>query len=170
MHSVDVSFSLARRRLIQAGLIGVTVVRVPFVLASPVVRDLQVFDVPSAQILLRAMHSLFPHAVLGDPPYVACVRAIDARAQQDVAYRELIAAGLAQLPTAFATLDGAACTAALAEQSGTPFFNALRSAAGAIYRDPAVWPYFGYPGPSLGFGGYVDRPILDLAWLEAAAR
>jgi len=171
MPFVDVPFSRARRRFVHAGLVGVIGVRVPFVLASPVaVPDLRVFDARSAQALLQAMRSLFPHAALGDAPYVDCVRAVDTRAQQDVAYRELIAAGLAQLPPDFAALDSAASTAALAHQAGTPFFNALRSAAGAIYRNPAVWPHFGYPGPSLGFGGYVDRPILDLAWLEEATQ
>ena len=171
MQFVDVPFSRARRRIVQAGLVGALGVRIPFVLASPVaVPGLHVFDAPSAQTLLQAMRSLFPHAALGDTPYVDCVRAIDARAQQDAAYHELIAAGLARLPADFAGLDSAGATAALAQHGGTPFFNALRSAAGAIYRNPAVWPHFGYPGPSLGFGGYVDRPMLDLAWLEAATR
>ena len=171
MPFVDVPFSRARRRIVQAGLVGAVGVRVPFVLASPLaVPALHVFDAPSAQALLQAMRSLFPHAALGDTPYVDCVRAIDARAQQDAAYRKLIATGLAQLPADFAALDSAGSSAALAQHAGTPFFNVLRTAAGTIYRNPAVWPHFGYPGPSLGFGGYVDRPLLDLAWLEAATR
>ncbi|MEX2480676.1 MAG: hypothetical protein WD928_07425 [Gammaproteobacteria bacterium] len=164
----DVPFSLARRRIVQAGFVaGACAARIPFALAMP---DPSVAEGPTAQALLQAVRTLVPHATLGAEPYLEIVRAIETRAEQDAAFRELITSGLRRLPADFAALDSAASTAALGMEVGTPFFNALRTAAGALYRNPVVWPHFGYPGPSLGFGGYVDRPILDLAWLEESER
>jgi hypothetical protein len=37
-----------------------------------------------------------------------------------------------------------------------------------IYYLPGTWRALRYPGPSAPFGGYVDRPLVELAWLEGA--
>lgn len=170
MHDIAVPRSFARRRVLQ-GMLAASCAILParFTLAGPAPGGFTLLDAATARTLQHAMHTLFPHAALGDAPYIDCVRAVDARAATDPAYRELIMSGLARLPADFAASAAQASATALGKEADTPFFKALRAAAGAIYRNPAVWPHFGYPGPSVGFGGYVDKPMLELAWLEEAA-
>ncbi|MEQ8230417.1 MAG: hypothetical protein RKL32_01780 [Gammaproteobacteria bacterium] len=166
----------ARRRLLLGGAAAVLiggielVCTLPSAAAAPSAADLGVFDDAAARTLLAACRTLFPHAALGDAPYFECVRGIDSAARADAGYRALIGDALARLPADFAGADQAAREAALHRLDGTPAFQALRGAAGKLYRNPAVWPHFDYPGPSLGFGGWVDREILDLDWLPPAKR
>ena len=35
----------------------------------------------------------------------------------------------------------------------------------ALYDNPLVWKAFGYEGPSVHLGGYVNRGFDDLDWL-----
>lgn len=165
----------ARRRLLLGGAAaaltgGIELVCTLPAAAAPSAADLGVFDAAAARTLLAVCRTLFPHAALGDAPYLECVRGIDSAAGADAGYRALIGEALARLPADFAAADQAAREAALRPLARTPAFNALRGAAGKLYRNPAVWPHFDYPGPSIGFGGWVDRDILELDWLPAAKR
>lgn len=169
MPSPPLAFS-ARRRLLLTGVAGALAgsldltFKLPAAAASP--PDLVVYDAPAARTLLAVCRTLFPHDALGDAPYMECVRAIDAAAA-DAGYRARIDAALARLPADFEAADQAARERALSVLRDTPAFGALRGAAGKLYRNPAVWPHFDYPGPSLAFGGWVDRKMLDLDWLPA---
>ncbi len=169
MPSPPLAFS-ARRRLLLTGVAGALAgsldltFKLPAAAASP--PDLVVYDAPAARTLLAVCRTLFPHDALGDAPYMECVRAIDTAAA-DAGYRARIDAALARLPAGFDAADQAARERALSALRDTPAFGALRGAAGKLYRNPAVWPHFDYPGPSLAFGGWVDRKMLDLDWLPA---
>ena len=169
MPSPPLAFS-ARRRLLLTGVAGALAgsldltFKLPAAAASP--PDLVVYDAPAARTLLAVCRTLFPHDALGDAPYMECVRAIDAAAA-DAGYRASIDAALARLPADFEAADQAARERALSVLRDTPAFGALRGTAGKLYRNPTVWPHFDYPGPSLAFGGWVDRKMLDLDWLPA---
>ncbi|MEQ8659195.1 MAG: hypothetical protein RLW62_00110 [Gammaproteobacteria bacterium] len=168
-----ITFS-ARRRLLLAGAAGALIGASELAFERPARAaeqpDLVAFDAVAAGALLAACRTLFPHPALGDAPYFECVRAIDVAARDNTVYRDQLVAALAQLPAGFAAADQGAREAALAPLAGTPAFKALRAAAARLYRNPAVWPHFDYPGPSLAFGGWVDRTLLDLDWLPPATR
>ena len=118
-----------------------------------------------AQTLLCVARTLFPHEFLGDSFYAHAVANMDQAASAD-AKCELISDGLRQLPDDFTELDVASREAALGKIVDSPFFRfTRRSAVAAIYGNPEVWQRFGYPGPSLPFGGWVNRELVDIDWL-----
>jgi hypothetical protein len=55
-------------------------------------------------------------------------------------------------------------TAALKSAEETPFFQRLRSDFVVyFYRNPAIWPLFGYEGASNDQGGYLHRGFNEIA-------
>ncbi len=56
--------------------------------------------------------------------------------------------------------------ARLHEIEQTDFFHFMRhNAIEYLYRDPRVWSMLGYEGPSISFGGYLNRGFDDIDWL-----
>lgn len=150
------SFCPGRRRLLAGavafGLSGLHIVR-----AATATDELR---------LLAVCRTLFPHEFLTDEAYRAVVQKLQARLAIEPDFATLLDAGLATLPDDFAQRDQATREAALAPCVGTPFFKALRQVTAAtLYQLPVTWQSLGYPGPSAGFGGYVDRPLVSLDWL-----
>ena len=123
------------------------------------------FALNDARSLLAVSRTLFPHDFLADDFYVRGVARLDSMADEaDTA--ALIAQGLSGLPDDFVTLEQAAREAALAPLSDSAFFALVRRVTvDAIYRSPDVWPHFDYPGPSLPFGGWVNKQLVDIDWL-----
>jgi len=110
---------------------------------------------------LRVARVMFPHDMLPDIAYAKVVKALEAEP-------ETIESGVAQLddPTPFLELDAHAQLARIAEAEGTEYFELVRSTAVVeLYDNPLVWKAFGYEGPSVHLGGYVDRGFDDLDWL-----
>ncbi len=168
MPESDPNFSPQRRRLL-AGAIAAALLA-GHGLPAPA---LAATKVPLAAEALRAaqLHAvcrtLFPHGFLGEATWLACVEKIEARVKADPAAAAPVADGVAALPAEFASLDQAGREAALAALAGTPFFKIARqSAASVVYYAPETWQALRYPGPSAPFGGYVDRPLVELDWLE----
>lgn len=117
---------------------------------------------------LRVARAMYPHDGLPDEAYDNVVGAVAAEASGNDAVRATIEQGIAALddPTPFKDRDGDAQLQALREAEGTPYFNLVRATAVvALYDNPLVWKAFGYEGPSVHLGGYVDRGFDDLAWL-----
>ena len=117
---------------------------------------------------LRVARAMYPHDALPDEAYAKVVRAVEAQARGNDALRATIEQGIAALddPTPFGDLDAEAQLAALRQAEGTPYFDLVRATAVvAIYDNPLVWEAFGYEGPSVHLGGYVDRGFDDLDWL-----
>ena len=117
---------------------------------------------------LRVARAMYPHEALPDEAYENVVGAVETEAGGDDAVRQTIAQGVAALddPTAFKELDAAAQLAALQRAEGTPYFDLVRATAVvALYDNPLVWKAFGYEGPSVHLGGYVNRGFDDLDWL-----
>jgi hypothetical protein len=116
--------------------------------------------------LLEVARTLFPHAFLDHTVYAGAVRQMDAVSSKDASQADHIRSGLQQLPDNFIDLDQRGREAALGDLSDTAFFKlARRTTINAVYRDPEVWRRFGYPGPSLEFGGWVNRELVDIDWL-----
>ena len=117
---------------------------------------------------LRVARAMYPHDALPDEAYEKVGRAVEADASGNEDVRATIAQGIADLddPTPFGELDADAQTAALREAEGTPYFDLVRATAVVqLYDNPLVWKAFGYEGPSVHLGGYVDRGFDDLDWL-----
>jgi hypothetical protein len=58
----------------------------------------------------------------------------------------------------------------LTSLQATPFFNVLRAnTVQVLLRDPLTYPIVGYGGPSIQYGGYLNRGFNDIHWLPAAA-
>ncbi len=117
---------------------------------------------------LRVSRAMYPHASLPDEAYEPVVGKIEADARASAAVRATIEQGIAELdtPTPFQELDADAQLAALERTEGSDYFDLVRSATVvALYDNPLVWKAFGYEGPSVHLGGYIDRGFDDLDWL-----
>ena len=110
---------------------------------------------------LRVARVMFPHDMLPDIAYDKVVKALEPEA-------ETIEQGVAALDqgTPFVELDEAAQLARLTETEGSAYFELVRSTAVIeLYDNPLVWKAFGYEGPSVHLGGYLNRGFDDLDWL-----
>ena len=110
---------------------------------------------------MRVARVMFPHDTLPDSAYAKVVAALAAEA-------ETVEQGVAELddPTPFVELDGDAQLAALQRHEGSTFFELVRSTTVVeLYDNPLVWKAFGYEGPSVHLGGYLNRGFDDLDWL-----
>jgi hypothetical protein len=117
---------------------------------------------------LRVTRAMYPHDALPDEAYEKVVRAIAAEADGNEAVIATIEEGIAALddPTPFAQLDAAAQLQALRRTEGSPYFSLVQATAVVeLYDNPLVWKAFGYEGPSVHLGGYVERGFDDLDWL-----
>jgi hypothetical protein len=110
---------------------------------------------------LRVARVMFPHDMLPDIAYAKVVTALEPEP-------ETIEQGVAALDegTPFLELDEAAQLARLTETEGSDYFELVRSTAVVeLYDNPLVWKAFGYEGPSVHLGGYINRGFDDLDWL-----
>ena len=117
---------------------------------------------------LRAARVMFPHDSLPDEAYEKVVRQLEAEAAGDPGVAASVEQGVAQLDDQqrFVDLDPDAQLEALKRGEGSAFFELLK-ATGVVelYDNPLVWKAFGYEGPSVHLGGYVNRGFDDLDWL-----
>jgi hypothetical protein len=110
---------------------------------------------------LRVARVMFPHDMLPDLAYAKVVKALEPEA-------ETVEQGVAALDqgTPFLELDDAAQERAVAAAEGSDYFELVRSTAVVeLYDNPLVWKAFGYEGPSVHLGGYLNRGFDDLDWL-----
>lgn len=117
---------------------------------------------------LRVSRAMYPHATLPDAAYDPVVDQIEADARASAAVRTTIEQGIAELdaPTPFKELEAVAQLAALERTEGSDYFDLVRSTTVvALYDNPLVWKAFGYEGPSVHLGGYINRGFDDLDWL-----
>ena len=122
----------------------------------------------SRETALAAARVMFPHPDLPDEAYAKVVDELDGAAAGAAAVATDIEQGIAQLddPQPFLELDDDARLEALRRGEGSAFFELLKATAVVeLYDNPLVWKAFGYEGPSVHLGGYVDRGFDDLDWL-----
>ena len=110
---------------------------------------------------LCVARTMFPHDMLPDLAYAKVVKALEGEV-------ETVARGVAGLDegTPFLELDADEQLARLTAVEGSEYFELVRSTAVVeLYDNPLVWRAFGYEGPSVHLGGYVNRGFDDLDWL-----
>jgi hypothetical protein len=110
---------------------------------------------------LRVARVMFPHDALPDIAYAKVVKALEPEAGT-------VEQGVAALDegTPFLSLDPEAQLAKLTAAEGSDYFELVRSTAVVeLYDNPLVWHAFGYEGPSVHLGGYLNRGFDDLDWL-----
>ena len=125
--------------------------------------------------LMRFTRDLFPHDQLSDAFYADAIAPLDAKAAKDPVTRALLAKGVQDLDALTAKDGGesfaatrheAKRIAAIKEIEGSPFFSKVYgSTRTGLYNNPAIWPIFGFEGPSSPEGGYLHRGFGDLDWL-----
>ena len=117
---------------------------------------------------LAAARTMFPHDKLPDEAYAKVVDELEGGAAGDASVAAGIEQGIAQLddPEPFLELDEDGRLEALRRCEGIPFFDLLKATAVVeLYDNPQVWKAFGYEGPSVHLGGYLNRGFDDLDWL-----
>lgn len=117
---------------------------------------------------LRVARAMYPHDRLPDDAYEKVVRQIEVEAHGNEAIQATIEQGIVELdrPTPFKDLHADDQLAALQRAQDSAYFNLVRATAVVeLYDNPLVWQAFGYEGPSVHLGGYVNRGFDDLDWL-----
>jgi hypothetical protein len=119
---------------------------------------------------LKMARVMFPHDNLPDEAYAKVVNQLETDAQGDESILSTIELGVTQLndPRPFSELDADAQLEVLkrAEAAESPFFKLVHATAVVeLYDNPLVWKAFGYEGPSVHLGGYVNRGFDNLDWL-----
>jgi hypothetical protein len=130
-------------------------------------------DPHAARTLLVMTHDLFPHDRLGVQYYAVVVDNLDKQAGTDATTRQLLLDGVARLDAAhgipWIDLSDGAREAVLHSMEKTAFFTTVRTATiGGLYGNPLVYQAFGYGGPSVQLGGYIERGFDDIGWLPKA--
>ena len=125
--------------------------------------------------LMKFVRDLFPHDRLEDMFYANAIKPLQEEAAKDPAVKRLLTDGIAQL-NRLAGSAGAKAYADLADEAkrvtvirqiehGPFFLKVYSTTIVSLYNQPALWPKFGYEGPSSPKGGYLHRGFNDLAWL-----
>jgi hypothetical protein len=114
---------------------------------------------------------MFPHSTVPDEFYEHVVRRLDDQAAQNQEFYAFLSNGAealnCQTGSAWTDLSEEARLLALRLMEQTPFFQRLRSNFVLFfYSNPAIWPLFGYEGPSKDKGGYLHRGFNDIDWIK----
>ena len=121
--------------------------------------------------LVSIYRTMFPHNAVPNEFYEHVVRKLDDKAVQDQDLSGLLSNGVEalnrQAGSAWTGLSEEARLQALQRVEQTPFFQTLRSDFVLyFYSNPAIWPFFGYEGPSNDKGGYLHRGFNDIDWIK----
>jgi hypothetical protein len=121
--------------------------------------------------LVAIYRIMFPHNGVPDGFYEHVVRKLDDKAAQNQDLPRLLSEGIealnGQIGSAWISLSEEARLEALKRTEQTPFFQTLRSDFVLnFYSNPAIWPLFGYEGPSNDKGGYLHRGFNDIDWIK----
>jgi hypothetical protein len=128
-------------------------------------------DLELVKQLVAIYRIMFPHNGVPDGFYEYVVRKLDDKAAQNESLPRLLSEGIealnGQTVSAWSTLSEEAKLEALMRAEQTPFFQTLRSDFVLyFYSNPAIWPLFGYEGPSNDQGGYLHRGFNDIDWID----
>lgn len=133
-------------------------------------------DAPSlapheTETLRRVCFLLFPYPDLGAAPYDRIVDSVRSAARSDADLRQMIGNGVESLDAGqgaeFLSLDESTQIEVLTQIEAMPFFAyMLQKTRDDLFNDPVVWAHIGYEGSSLEFGGYVNRGLNDIDWLD----
>ena len=121
--------------------------------------------------LVSIYRIMFPHNGVPDEFYEHVVGKLDDEAEQNQDLPRFLSEGVealkGQTGSAWIGLSEEARLEALERAEQTPFFQMLRSDfVMYFYSNPAIWPRFGYEGPSNDQGGYLHRGFNDIDWIK----
>ena len=121
--------------------------------------------------LERVSYLLFPIPDLGSGPYSRAVATLDQQLADAAQLRTLMSKGIETLDDlangVWLELGQSRQVELLTGIEGTAFFNSiLQHVQTQIFTDPEVWKLIGYEGSSLEFGGYRNRGMNDIDWLD----
>jgi len=121
--------------------------------------------------LVAIYRIMFPHNGVPDGFYEHVVQKLDDKAAQNQDLPRLLSEGIealnGQIGSAWISLSEEARLEALKRTEQTPFFQTLQSDFVLyFYSNPAIWPLFGYEGPSNDKGGYLHRGFNDIDWIK----
>jgi hypothetical protein len=128
-------------------------------------------DLELVKQLVAIYRIMFPHNGVPDGFYEHVVRKLDDKAAQNEDLPRFLSEGIealhGQIGSAWISLSEEARLEALKRTEQTPFFQTLRSDFVLyFYSNPAIWPLFGYEGPSNDKGGYFHRGFNDIDWIK----
>ncbi|MBC8037552.1 MAG: gluconate 2-dehydrogenase subunit 3 family protein [Rhizobiales bacterium] len=127
--------------------------------------------------LVKMARDIYPHDKLTDQHYAKVIDGLDAAAKDDVAGKDMLEKGVAQLDGISERMghgkyaasskeeDRIAVLKEIEKQDGAFFHKIRGSLVTGIYNNPEVWPIFGYEGESASQGGYISRGFGDINWL-----
>jgi hypothetical protein len=126
------------------------------------------FSEHTVRTLTAMARELYPYDFLDDTYYAIIIERI--AAQGDADRIELLEEGASALDAwsgmPFVSLPDDRKFAALKALEATPFFKDMRNTTvRELFNNPAVWPFFGYEGPSGHKGGYIKRGVSDANWI-----
>ena len=123
--------------------------------------------------LVSIYRTMFPHSTIPDEFYEHVIRKLHDQAGQDENLCGFFLNGVEalcrQAGGAWAALSEEERLQAFKRVEQTSFFQRLRSDFVLhFYSNPAIWPLFGYEGPSNDQGGYLHRGFDDIDWIQRA--
>jgi hypothetical protein len=128
-----------------------------------------------ARVLLQFVRDLFPHPQIAETYYTQAIEPLNDEAGRNLSTKKLLAGGIEQLnqlakaspgKTYADVADEDTRVAAIKEIEDGPFFaKVYGTTVVSLYNQRALWPIFGYQGPSSAKGGYLHRGFNDLDWL-----
>ena len=137
--------------------------------------ELHAFTPEQARVLLQFVRDLFPHPQIAETYYAQALQPLNDEASRDPRTKKLLAEGIEQLNRLVKSRPGKsyadvreenARVAAIKQIERGPFFaKVYGTTVVSLYNQRALWPIFGYEGPSSPKGGYLHRGFNDLDWL-----
>lgn len=128
-----------------------------------------------ARVLLQFVRDLFPHPQIAETYYAQAIQPLNDEAGRNSSTKKLLADGIEQLnrlakagpdKTYADVKDEGVRVEAIKRIEHGPFFaKVYGTTVVSLYNQPALWPIFGYQGPSSPKGGYLHRGFNDLDWL-----
>lgn len=122
------------------------------------------------EALVRIARHLYPHKALDDSVYVDVVDSILESASSNSTLAQSLDSLIESLDKAhgssWITAEPSLQVRLLADAESQPHFTAARiQVLTRLYNHPATWELIGYDGPSVQYGGYVDRGFDAIDWL-----
>jgi hypothetical protein len=112
---------------------------------------------------------LFPHPAVPDSVYAGIVNGMTAEAAGNPDLQAAMSEAIAALGPDWLSLPENRQVEGMQALQGEAFFGLLRfRVAAALYELPVVWEVIRYDGPSLPYGGYRNKGVGTMGWLEGS--
>lgn len=128
-------------------------------------------DNPDIQVLGQMARLLYSHPSLSDNTYTEIIHNLLIDLKNKTSKINILKNGVTALNTSMSQdwndLEEKIQINIMKELEDTPFFKIMQHEVRTrLYRHPAVWEIIGYEGPSLEYGGYINRGFNDIDWLK----